>query len=342
MSREKTLFGYIGSVVKQIADSQKDDGGSPIATEADVRAIVEEMVTASFINGAIANDSISAPTTETVSGEFFIFCNGTPVVIKERTDGVEGCVVTWDGGEILADTSIVTTVFGGRHDDETPTNSSIIMEGGSVNHIIGGGLHKSYTVNSKVVMNGGTVRTIRPGACDQWVNDCSCDNRLFDGELTESWCRVDNGTMELNAGHVTYIAFGGGNGYAKIKNTNITVGEGMIIDEYLFAGGANGIIEKASLTVNGGNIKTVAGCCRGEMDTVDIAINGGIIESLYAGGALPFEGSAEKPNGGDCHGKFNMSNVVITAGEISEISAGANNYEIIAEDDPCVSIVDKR
>jgi len=283
MSKDKTLFGFIGNVCKQIADGQKSDDGSPIATEADVRAIVQEMVTANFINGAIANENATTPTAETVVGEYFIFGNGTPLTIKERTDGVEGCIVAWDGGEFLVDTSIVTTVFGGRHDDETPTNSSITIEGGTVNHVIGGGLHKAYTVNSKIVMNGGTVRSIRAGACDQWIGDCSCDNVKYGGPIEESWCRVDNGELILNAGHVTYTVFGGNNGFARIKNTSITVGEGMVIDEYLYAGGANGSIENAKLVINGGQMKTVAGCCRGIMDTIDITVNGGTIESLFAG-----------------------------------------------------------
>ena len=342
MNKDKTLFGYIGRMVKEIADSRKDDGNSPIATVADVRAIVQEMVTASFINSAIANDNVMAPTSETVDGEFFIFDNGTPLVIKERTDGVEGCAVTWDGGEILVDTSIVTTVFGGRHDDETPVNSSIVMEGGSVNHVVGGGLHKSYTVNSKVVMNGGTVRTVRPGAVDQWIGDCSCDNVKYGGELVDTWCRVDNGEMILNSGHVTYVAFGGNNGYSKTKSTSIVVEDGIVIDGYLYAGGANGIIGSAKLTINGGKLSTVAGCCRGEMGDIEIEVNGGTIERLFAGANIPFIGTPEKPNGGDAHGKFKSSVVTINGGEIAEVSAGANDYVAVEDGDPCVTIVDNR
>lgn len=347
MAKKKniTLFGYIGQVCKELEEAGvvNSENSSPLATEEDVRNIVQEMVTGDFINSAVAESSV--PTSEIVSGEFFVFCNGTPVVIKERTDGVEGCAVTWDGGEILTDSSIMTTVFGGRHDDETPTNSSITMEGGFVNYIIGGGLHKSHTVNSKIVMNGGTVKMVRSGAADQWIGDCSCDYRIFEGEMSESWCRVDNGVMELNGGHITSTVFGGGNGFARIANTSIHIKDGVVVDEYVFAGGANGVIEKASLVIDGGDIAVVAGCCRGEMDTIDIQINGGTIGKLFAGGGIPFAGTPEKPNGGDCHGKFNMSNVVITGGEITEISMGANQYTVIEEGSELaatVSIVDNR
>lgn len=341
--KDITLFGYIGQMVKKIADAQNADGGAEIATTADVRAIVEEMVNANYINSVVAAENVSAPTSEVVDGEFFIYCNGTPVVIKERTDGVEGgCAVTWDGGEILVDNTMLTTIFGGRHDDETPTNSFITMEGGTVGYIMGGGLHKSYTVNSKIVMNGGTVKMVRAGAVDQWIGDCSCDSRIFTGDLNESWCRVDNGVMELNAGHVTSTVFGGGNGYAYIKNTEIHVGKGMVIDEYLFAGGANGIISKAKLVVDGGKIGMLCGCCRGEMDTIDIEINGGTIDTVFAGGEVPFVGTPEKPNGDDCHGKFNMSNVVINGGEIGSIVPGGNDYVVMEEGDPRYSVVDNR
>lgn len=44
------------------------------------------------------------------------FANGTPVTVEARTDGQDGALIKWDGGEkaVPADTS----VFGGSHESD--------------------------------------------------------------------------------------------------------------------------------------------------------------------------------------------------------------------------------
>ena len=75
----------------------------------------------------------------------FFFANGTPITISESGDGT---VITWADGSVEVANN--TNVFGGYHDDDTAVETSIVMNGGTVNAILGGGLHKSHVTKASV------------------------------------------------------------------------------------------------------------------------------------------------------------------------------------------------
>lgn len=340
-TKNKTLLGFIGETCKEIREQQEKANNAPIATTADVEEIVRTMVNETFINSVSAK--VDDPSTELIilEGEEFFFANGTPVVVKERPDGEEGCLITWDGGEILAGPTL--NLFGGRHDDETLTNTSITIEGGYVKHVFGGGLHKSHTVKAVVKMTGGKCRNIRGGGADRWINTCTCSSVKYDGDIDNTWNIVEDITMELTGGTCENLVYGGGNGYSYAKSLSMIIDGDFVAETYVTVGGSNGHEGTGVLVVNGGNINILQGINRGTMNTIDMVINGGTINKLFAGGEIPFAGSPEKPNTStDASGTFKKCTLTINGGEIAEVSRGGNNYLVVEEDDPAVVINDLR
>jgi hypothetical protein len=81
------------------------------------------------------------------------------------------------------------------------------------------------------------------------------------------------------------------------------------------------------------------------MEQINIVVNGGKIESAYAGGEVPFVGTSEKPNGNDASGSFTKSTMEINGGTITTLSLGGNNYQAIeegTEEANAVTLVDNR
>lgn len=100
------------------------------------------------------------------------FANGTPVTVEARTDGQDGALIKWDGGEkaVPADTS----VFGGSHEsDEKLESTNVTVNGGSLHNVFGGGLHKSSVGNSLVIINGGKFTGfIQGGGASSYTATC--------------------------------------------------------------------------------------------------------------------------------------------------------------------------
>lgn len=143
------------------------------------------------------------------------FANGTPVTIEDRTDGIAGALVKWNGGEKLltADNS----VFGGSHDSATKLDStSITMNGGTLNNIFGGGLHKSYVGTSTVVINGGTIKGgVQGGGASSYAKT-TCHRPWYDGDRANAPTVVDNAIVTINGGKF-YNVYGGGEGISYTK-----------------------------------------------------------------------------------------------------------------------------
>ena len=337
MAKDITLFGYFGRIAKEMDKAMNEDN-APIATTADVREIVSEMVTQTFLNSV--NAVSKTPTTETIASKEFLFANGTPITITEREDGVAGAKVVFDGGEFLVSENAY--IFGGCHNDDTLVNSNITIEGGTVRNIFGGGLHKSHTVKAKIVMTGGIVKNLSGGAADQLVGTCTCSNRIYEGPIKDSWAVVEDIEMVLKGGEVSSLLYGGGMGYSREKSTKIVVEEGFVASGWTTASGANGHTDIASLVINGGTFNVVQGINRGTIDTVDLVVNGGEINKFFVGGELPFAGTPEKPNANDPHGTFGKANCTLNGGNIKEFSLGGNSYAAIEEGADCVNLVDNR
>lgn len=245
------------------------------------------------------------------------FANGTPITIEERTDGQEGALIKWDGGEQLV--PVNTSVFAGSHNsDEAIETASITMNGGTVKNIIGGGLHKSIVKKATVVMNNGTVTgsVIAGGAHHLHQTG---DGDFIDSSVAESKDRttaitiVDETTVTINGGTVKYGVWGGGESYSYTGKTTLTINAGKF--KYVTAGGSNGYTGDASLNIYGGEIEIAQGVNRGEMDNISFVVNGGKIGKFYAGGE-PDEGVT---------GIINDSiDLKIVDGEIATISAGTS------------------
>lgn len=245
------------------------------------------------------------------------FANGTPITIEKRTDGQEGALIKWDGGEQLV--PVNTSVFAGSHNsDEAIETASITMNGGTVKNIIGGGLHKSIVKKATVVMNNGTVTgsVIAGGAHHLHQTG---DGDFIDSSVAESKDRttaitiVDETTVTINGGTVKYGVWGGGESYSYTGKTTLTINAGKF--KYVTAGGSNGYTGDASLNIYGGEIEIAQGVNRGEMDNISFVVNGGKIGKFYAGGE-PDEGVT---------GTINDSiDLKIVDGEIATISAGTS------------------
>ena len=245
------------------------------------------------------------------------FANGTPITIEKRTDGQEGALIKWDGGEQLV--PVNTSVFAGSHNsDEAIETASITMNGGTVKNIIGGGLHKSIVKKATVVMNNGTVTgsVIAGGAHHlhqtgdgDFINSSVAESK----DRTKAITIVDEATVTINGGTVKYAVWGGGESYSYTGKSTVTINAGKF--NYVIAGGANGYTGDASLGIYGGEIEIAQGVNRGEMDSVSFIVNGGKINKLYAGGE-PDEGVT---------GIINDSiDLKIVDGEIATISAGTS------------------
>lgn len=209
-----------------------------------------------------------------------LFANGTPVTIEDRTDGVAGALVKWNGGEKLlpADNS----VFGGSHDSATKLDStSITMNGGTLNNIFGGGLHKSHVGTSTVVINGGTIKGgVQGGGASSYAKT-TCHRPWYAGDRENAPTVVDNAIVTINGGKF-YNVFGGGEGISYTKNVTLVVNDGEIA--YLTNGGSNGFTDNGELEVNGGTIGVMQSVNRGDTKATETTVNGGTIKNLYAGG----------------------------------------------------------
>ena len=118
------------------------------------------------------------------------FANGTPVTVEARTDGQDGALIKWDGGEkaVPADTS----VFGGSHEsDEKLATTSVTVNGGTLNNVFGGGLHKSSVGTSTVIINGGKFKGFIQGGGAASYSGSTCHKPWYEGTKENATTVVD-------------------------------------------------------------------------------------------------------------------------------------------------------
>lgn len=335
---EKTLLGFIGKICKDLS-KRMSESNSSIATTQDVKDIISQTITKTYIDSLSA---VSSEPTELVdsNGTLLFFANGTPITISAREDSEDGAVITWNGGEKIVEKA--TNIFGGRHDDDTPTNSSIVMNGGSIKNIFGGGLHKSHTVIAKIVMNDGKAVGVEGAGASSFTKTCGCANGTswYAGDPTKSPCVTDEASVTINGGTISSTLYGGPEGIGYCKKATVVVNDGSAY--YVTAVGSNGRTDSASCTIYGGTIEVLQGMNRGTSDDISVTVNGGDVKKAFAGGEIPFVGSIESPNGNDASGSFKKAVLTINGGNVEEVSAGGNDYLVIEEGDPSVEIIDNR
>lgn len=209
------------------------------------------------------------------------FANGTPVTVEARTDGQDGALIKWYGGEkaVPADTS----VFGGSHEsDEKLATTSVTVNGGSLHNVFGGGLHKSSVGNSLVIINGGKFTGfIQGGGASSYT--ATCGHTQYAGDKDGATTVVDNAIVVINGGEIAKDVFGGGEGISYTKKASVTVAKSFTGNiRYLTLGGSNGYTDDATALLLGGKIKVLQSVNRGFMETAEITVNGAEIENAYA------------------------------------------------------------
>ncbi len=150
------------------------------------------------------------------------FANGTPVTVEARTDGQDGALIKWDGGEkaVPADTS----VFGGSHEsDEKLATTSVTVNGGTLNNVFGGGLHKSSVGTSTVIINGGKFKGFIQGGGAASYSGSTCHKPWYEGAKENATTVVDNANVIINGGEIEKDVFGGGEGISYTKKASVTV-----------------------------------------------------------------------------------------------------------------------
>lgn len=209
------------------------------------------------------------------------FANGTPVTVEARTDGQDGALIKWDGGEkaVPADTS----VFGGSHaSDEKLESTNVTVNGGSLHNVFGGGLHKSSVGNSLVIINGGKFTGfIQGGGASSYT--ATCGHTQYAGDKDGATTVVDNAIVVINGGEIAKDVFGGGEGISYTKKASVTVNKSFTGNiRYVTLGGSNGYTDDATALLKGGKIKVLQSVNRGFMETAEITVNGAEIENAYA------------------------------------------------------------
>lgn len=209
------------------------------------------------------------------------FANGTPVTVEARTDGQDGALIKWDGGEkaVPADTS----VFGGSHEsDEKLESTNVTVNGGSLHNVFGGGLHKSSVGNSLVIINGGKFTGfIQGGGASSYT--ATCGHTQYAGDKDGATTVVDNAIVVINGGEIAKDVFGGGEGISYTKKASVTVNKSFTGNiRYVTLGGSNGYTDDATALLKGGKIKVLQSVNRGFMETAEITVNGAEIENAYA------------------------------------------------------------
>lgn len=209
------------------------------------------------------------------------FANGTPVTVEARTDGQDGALIKWDGGEkaVPADTS----VFGGSHEsDEKLESTNVTVNGGSLHNVFGGGLHKSSVGNSLVIINGGKFTGfIQGGGASSYT--ATCGHTQYSGDKDGATTVVDNAIVVINGGEIAKDVFGGGEGISYTKKASVTVNKSFTGNiRYVTLGGSNGYTDDATALLKGGKIKVLQSVNRGFMETAEITVNGAEIENAYA------------------------------------------------------------
>lgn len=252
--------------------------------------------------------------------EKLFFANGVDITIEKRTDGNEGALIKWDGGELLVPADI--RVFGAGHNTNTYyEKTNITMNGGTVRIIVGGGLHESNVGTTNIVMNDGKVNTIYGGSASSFSSS-TCHRPWYNGDAEESTSRVISANVTVKNGTVEGIVYGGGEGISYTGTTNVQIENGNI--SYVIAGGSNGYTGTSNVEINGGTINIVQSVNRGSMDYSYIKINGGKIENAYVAGDA---------SDSTVTGTIESANMEIKGGKVTNAYVGTNGGQNVSAKD---------
>ncbi len=278
-----------------------------------------------------------------------LYANGNDIIID--TDEQDRTVVKWWGGSQIVPKSV--TIFGGGVEGTTYTNSNMIMNDGEIFCIVSGGVSKekarpTRVDNATITINGGTVSgnvvgggylysevgyanlIINSGNVEAVIGGgfatIMIDSKIYNvgsaTDLKASENRVDKVDITINdivsppTEMASGIIYGGGNGYAYVGESNITINDGDMSKAYVIAGGVDGYVGKANVTIAGGTISSYQSANNGMVDSVTTKITGGTIGNFFVG--------AEKDNTGG-KATINEATVYLLDGNITKLMAGSSN-----------------
>lgn len=300
-----------------------------------------------------------SPVTTTNEGTYY-YLNGNTATVKEvdgkmviSIDGCEDYEMTTEtkavycGGaagehftkaKLTLESGTLDEIDGGGYgtvdNSSDVDNVEIVINGGTVkNTIYGGGTLKSTVKDLKITINGGTVKNVTGGGC-AYVDSKNNLDALFSKTPENSTCIVNNATITMNDGTITYAIFGGGQSYAAVKNSKIIVNGGDMSKAYLIAGGSNGYTKSGTLEINNGTVNIAHIINRGWMEDGKITVSGGIVNNLYPLAEDPDRATASMNN----HGVKNKSVVRISGGEVKKLGAGYDYNEAVQPDSPKIDI----
>ena len=260
-----------------------------------------------------------APSTpefidKSVYGTFdnLFFANGTPITIE--SNGGAGADINWAGGSMTV--PVNTIVFGGGL-EKSYTSTSITMNGGQIDTIFGGSIKGGHVGETNVTINGGEI---------DWVHGAGASNLVTGlvGPETTGVANITlNGGKKVTGGQGYNLVFGGGNGYTSVDEAYIIINGGTW--DYVTGGGSNGHTGLAEIAVLGGTVDVIQTVNRGTMDSAAVAVGGGTVGTLYAGGETGDSGVT---------GTIDKVEVAILGGTVTNLRIGkSGGTEMTASDD---------
>lgn len=171
----------------------------------------------------------------------------------------------------------MTQIYGGGNGLEKavyyPT-TMITLDSGAVDLVAGGGFGECSVGHATVIVNGGEFRNsgyVSGGGHDHKGNNYQTNH------VGEALVIINNTTDAIEA------LYGAGcSGLVTVGKATVIVNGGSV--KYATAGGSNGYTGMGEIIINGGEIEVLQGVNRGRIDNIDITVNGGTVNKLYAGG----------------------------------------------------------
>ena len=257
----------------------------------------------------IANSSsiFFSPSQDSAKYTLF-FANGTPIVVSDRTDGVEGAKISWNAknGEAKSvDVPARTIIFGGGYGADTGTGdltvenaaelnqsgktfakSDITLNGGNVYIVAGGGLYNNKVEEVKIVANAGSVvgaNGISGGGADSGYYPDGSAHAMV-SIATDTYAAVGNVDIEVNGGTYGRVVGGGTNGLTWTDSAVVTVNDGKMNGSWgVCATGTNGHVGSATVNMFGGETTLLMPVGNnkdwGELE-VTINVTGGRIDKM--------------------------------------------------------------
>ena len=183
--------------------------------------------------------------------------------------------ITWSGNsennEVIVPDNI--DVFGGCASGDKVAYypaTSIAVYSGKLDSVIGGCYGNGIVGNSTIIVNGGTMQYVA-GAGMHWNDKNARRNNTGHADIVLN-----------NAEKVDYVCGGTPSGACTIGSAKIIVNDGTY--GVIMAGGTNGYTGYGEIIVNDGTVRSVQAGNRGTLGNIKITVNGGTVtNAVYSG-----------------------------------------------------------